>query len=689
MESFTKLLPHLYPYRYRIWGSVLLGVLVAALWGANLSVAFPVVKILLEQKDLKTYVNETIATAEAEEESISTALAQLEKDFAQLDAEGVGPSDSRRIDMMHQQLNWADNLAKERQTLYQFNLLQHYVMPWVPNNDFHTFAWIIGLLIFATAVKGVFIFFQDVLVGNVAESVVMSVRKDMLKKVLGLDYQTLASEGTPGLMSRFTFDSEQLSQGITLLGGRMIREPLKCIACMGFALYINWRLTLLSLLFIPLLGLFLNSFGKMLKRASRRMMESMSQIYKVLEETFEGLKVVIAFNAQKKHRGDFDNEYQRYFSKAMRVVKIDAAAKPLLELLGLMAMFLALVPGAYLVLRGQTHIWGVRLTEDVMSPSTLTLLYAMLVGMLDPCRKLSAGFARLKRAAAAIDRIDAMMHQETKIVDPEAPKTLPRHSKEIEFRDISFQYHTRIAGTQRGLVLDHMTLKAEFGEVIAVVGQNGCGKSTLLNLLPRYYDPDVGSILIDGIPITDVKLDDLRSQIGVVTQDTLLFDQTIRENVRYGRPTASDEEVAEAAKRAHLTPIIESMPQGFDTVIGEKGKELSGGQRQRIALARAILRNPAILILDEATSATDAESETLIHQTLKEFVKDRTTFLVTHSMSKSLLDFVTRIVVIENGKIVASGAHEQLLETCPLYQRLYHAPSRQDIIPISAGKAAS
>ncbi|MCA9079699.1 MAG: ABC transporter ATP-binding protein [Planctomycetaceae bacterium] len=683
MESFAKLFPYIWPYRQRILLSTLLGLIVAALWGANLSVAFPVVKILLERKDLHTYVDDTLTEAAAEEKSIVAYMGELEKRIAETEAVGVQRDQELLVALMGDRIKQADRLEARRWTLYQYRWLQCYLMPWVPNNDFQAFTWIIVVLTVATAVKGVFIFVQDVLIGHVAESVVMGVRKDMLSKVLQLDYQTLSREGTPGLMSRFTFDSEQLSQGISLLGGRLIREPLKCIACMVFALWINWRLTLLSLLFIPLLGLFLASFGKMLKRASRRMMESMSQIYKVLEETFEGLKVVIAFNAQGRHREEFDREYQRYFAKAMKVVRIDAAAKPSLELLGLIAMFLAMVPGAYLVLRGKTHIWGMRMTNEAISPAELSMLYAMLVGMLDPCRKLSSGFSRLKRAAAAIDRIDAMMNRQSAIQDPAEPKTLKRHNSEIEFRDISFQYQSRIQGMQRGLVLDHVSLKVRAGEVIAIVGQNGCGKSTLVNLLPRYYDPEIGDVLVDGTSIRDVRLQELRDQISVVTQETILFDQSIRENIRYGRPTASDAELEAAVEQAHLLPILEKMPQGLETVIGEKGKELSGGQRQRIALARAILRNPSILILDEATSATDAESETLIHETLRDFVKGRTTFLISHTMSKSLLDVVTRIVVMENGKIVGTGTHEQMLATCPLYDRLYNAPSRQDVLPLT------
>ncbi len=483
----------------------------------------------------------------------------------------------------------------------------------------------------------------------------MELRKKLFGHVLKLDYQTLSHEGTSGLMSRFTYDGEQLSQGITLLGGRLIREPLKCLSCMVLALMINWRLTLLSIFFIPLLGLFLSKFGSLLKRASRRMMESMSQIYKVLEESFSGLKVVIAFNNQKHHEDQFAKQYQSYFKKALKVVKIDAAAKPMLELLGLTAMFVAVIPGTYLVLRGKEDIFGIQLSSGVMSSAELATLYFMLVGMLDPCRKMSSTFSRLKRSAAAIDRIFDLINRETRISDPAITKACGRHQKSIEFKDVSFRYESQDPKAQRGLVLEHVDLNVEFGEVIAIVGQNGCGKSTLVNLLPRFYDPENGSVLLDGTSITDIALAELRNQVGIVTQETMLFDESILENIRYGTPNATREQVEAAARQAH---------------------ELSGGQRQRIALARVILKDPAILILDEATSAADAESETLIHETLKTFVKGRTTFLISHTISNSLLDFVTRIVVMEKGNVIATGNHEQLLETCPIYHRLYNSPSR-------------
>ncbi len=686
MDSFHRLFPYVWPYRKRLYVSIVLGFFVAAFWGMNLTVAFPIVKVLLERKNLHEYVDETLLESSENEAKFAEILTKVDSEITQLERDGVPTGDQNYVSLLSKRANAQSKIAEYQRSQYQFHWVQCYLMPIVPRNEFQTFSWLVIVLLIATAVKGVLVFFQDYLVGSVAESAVMGVRKDLLDKTLKLDYQTLSVEGHSGLMARFTYDAEQLSQGISLLGGRMIREPLKCLACMVLALIVNWRLTLLSLIFIPVLGFILARFGKMLKRASGRMMDSMSQIYKVLDETFAGLKVVIGYNNADHHKGHFKKQYDSYYSKAMKVLRIDSAAKPTLELLGLIALFMALVPGAYLVLRGKTEIYGIKLSADVMSPAKLSLLYAMLAGMLDPCRKLSSSFSRLKRSSAAIDRIFFLIDKESLISEPLKPVPLARHQKSIEFKDISFRYSTTNPKLQRGLVLEHVDLKVKAGEVIAIVGQNGCGKSTLVNLLPRYFDPDAGDVLIDGISIKDVTTADLRSQVGIVTQETILFDDTILENIRYGTQGATREQAEEAARQAHVMPIIHTMPQGFDTVLGDKGKDLSGGQRQRIALARVILRNPAILILDEATSAADPESETLIHETLKEFVKGRTTFMISHTMSQSLLDFVTRIVVMENGKVVATGTHAQLLELSPVYNRLFNSASR--VITNQKSKAA-
>jgi ATP-binding cassette, subfamily B, bacterial MsbA len=306
-----------------------------------------------------------------------------------------------------------------------------------------------------------------------------------------------------------------------------------------------------------------------------------------------------------------------------------------------------------------------------MEMADLFLMYTMLVGVLDPIRKLSSVFSKVKRAGVAADRVFELMDLKPLVAEAADPRPLPRDIQTIEFRDVGFTYVTK--GHARPTVLDNVNLKFEKGEVVAVVGENGSGKSTLVNLLPRFFDPDRGAVLIDGIDIHDCALDDLRSHIGIVTQETLLFDDTIYENIRYGNFGTAREAVEKAADQAFVTQFLDQMPERLQTRVGEKGTSLSGGQRQRIALARAILRNPGILILDEATSAIDSLSERLIHQTLETFVRDRTTFIITHSISDSILKLITRVVVLERGRVIASGSHVELLETCLAYRRLYQA----------------
>lgn len=682
VDNFKRLFPFLYPHRRQLIISLVCGIVVAALWGANLTVAYPIVQVLFEKKSLVEYADEKLATSSQEMERHRHNLELIQAQIAGLEREGLPLNHPRVVeaykDKVHEQddLNQAAN--KHQGTLW----LQCYVLPYIPADKFQTLMFILGLLLFATALKCIFLYFQEVLVNGVAEQVIIDIRKQMLSQTLKNDYQSLSHEGTAGLMSRFTYDTEQLSTTITLFAGKLIREPLKCIACMIGALVINWRLTLLSLLFVPLLGLTIHQFGSHLKKACRRMMESMSRIYKVLEETFDGVKVILAFNTGDRHRKLFDDQCRESYRTSMKVVKLDALTRPSLELLGLGAMFIALMPGAYLVLRERTDIWGIKLAADVMGPATLGTLYAMLAGMLDPCRKMSTSFSRVKRANAAIDRIFDVIDGTSKIPETTEPAPFPAPIESIAFQNVTFRYTPKNGQPQRECVLDGLSLKVNAGEVVAIVGGNGCGKSTLLNLLLRLYEPQAGDIRINETSLRDLRTEDLRKQIGLVAQDTVLFDDTILENIRYGSPDATRADVEEAARLAHVLPIVERFPAGFDTRVGEKGKDLSGGQRQRIALARAIIRNPSILVLDEPTSAIDAESETLIHATLRDFVKGRTVFLVTHSMSESLLGFVTRVVVLASGQVVADGNHASLMETSPLYRRLFETPSRAPAVRI-------
>ncbi len=674
MNSFTRLLPYVWPYRKKLFLSSMFAVLVAMFWSLNLSAVFPVVKVLMEQQSLGEYIDQEIAASEAEIESRSATIERIDTLIEASEQQGDGDS----VELLKDRSRQQTKLSRASRLSLAMSWLKSNVIPWLPGDKFDMLALILGVLLFATVLKSICVFVQEVLIGSVVQLTVMGIRKDCFRKTLQLDYQTLSLNGTSDLMSRFTYDMNVLVQGLTLMGGKVIREPMKAFGCLAFAFFVNWRLTLLSMLFVPLVGLAFYRVGKLLKVASKRLMESMSRLYKTLEETFDSAKIVIAFNGTHKHRARFHRENKEFYGKAMKLVRVDSLTSPMTEILGLLAVFVALLPGAYLVLRETTTIWGIALSTNKMDMAQLSLLYVLLAGTIDPARKLSTTYAKLKRSMAAADRVFGLVDAKSLVREPLEPKTAPWHAKSIEFKDVRFTYaHAQDDDTPRPAVLQNVTLEVRAGEVIVVVGENGSGKSTLVNLLPRYYDPEQGSVLIDGVDIREIRLKDLRAQIGVVTQETLLFDETIAENIRYGQPNAGPEEIEEAARQAHVTPFLKTLPDGLNTRVGDKGGRLSGGQRQRIALARAILRDPPILILDEATSAIDAQSERLIHQTLREFARRRTVFIITHAVSQSILDLVDRIAIMEEGRLIAVGPHESLVEVCPAYRRLYRAQIHQ------------
>jgi subfamily B ATP-binding cassette protein MsbA len=677
VNNFLRVIPYFWPHRRQFFLSVGFALLIAAFWGLNLSMSFLVVKVFLQKESLHDYVETEIDKARKECDYRTVKLENHDQELARLEAGAAAGRAERRVAVLKDQARDQSKLSDASRQLHYYSWIKSYVLPWVPGDQFDVFALILGIFLAATVLKGICTLVQESLIGSVIELTTMGIRKHCFRKILKQDYQTLALSGTPELMSRFTYDMHVLAHGLRLLGGKVIREPLKALTCLLLAFLVSWQLTLLSLLFAPLAAVVFHRIGRKLRHASHRVMESMSRIYKTLEETFDALKVVIAFNGAPRHRRRFHRENKEYYRKSMTIVRIDAMTSPITETMGLMAAFLALLPGAYLVLRGTTSIWGLKLISEPMDLAELSLVYVALAGIIDPARKLSTTYSKVKRGGAALERVFQLMDRKPLVRQAENPADLPRHQQSIEFSHVSFSYATRDDERRRQVVLDDVSLKVAAGEVIVVVGENGSGKSTLVNLLPRYYDPEHGTLLIDGVEIRDVRLRELRDQIGVVTQETLLFDDTISENIRYGRPGATRPEIEDAARRAHVLAFADTFPEGLETMVGEKGGRLSGGQRQRIALARAILRDPAILILDEATSAIDAQSERLIHQTLREFSRGRTTFLITHTVSQSILDFVTRIAVMVDGRLIACGPHETLLATCPAYGALFRARVEQ------------
>lgn len=573
-----------------------------------------------------------------------------------------------KVALAHRVATLQRDQAKDLRWQTRLQWAQPWIDRFLPNDGFRTLLLLIGGVAICVAIKGFFHFVQEVLVANINQLVLMNLRNQFFRRTMALDLASFSDKNSAELMARFTNDMESLSQGLSTILSKVVREPLRILTCLGGAFLFNWRLTCLTLVLVPLSAAATFRVGKIMKRAVRRSLESMSNIYKILQETFQGIKVVKAFTTERRERRRFFVETKSLYKKSVKVAMIDAMSDPVLELLSLVTVAIALLAGAYLVLRNTIFLdlgWlgRIQLASKPPQIEDLLTLYTLLAGVSDPIRKLSNVHSKVQRAAAASDRICGLMDREPTVVEkPNAPR-LGRHAKGLRFDQVWFGYNGREP------VLRGIDLEVGHGETIALVGPNGCGKSTLLNLLPRFWDVQSGAILIDGQDLRDVTLRSLRGQIGMVTQETILFEMTVAENIAYGRPHATALQIEDAARRAFAHSFIETLPRGYDTLLGEQGSTLSGGQRQRIALARAMLRDPSVLILDEATSAVDIQDEALIRRAIEEFARGRTTFLITHNLGS--LQIADRIVLMNSGRIEAIGTETELRRSSPLYRKLH------------------
>ena len=506
--------------------------------------------------------------------------------------------------------------------------------------------------------RGVFYYGQSYLVSYVGQRVIIDVRSVLFRKFQRMPLSYYDKQQTGTVMSYITNDVAVMQSAIVDNLIELVTEGSILIGSLAMMIYLDWKLSLLTLMTIPLVGFAMKIFGRKLKRSSTVIQERVAEITSLLQESISAIRVVKSFVRESYEIKRFEEQNWRNFQAAMKNVKLSSLLTPTVEFLAAIAVTFIVWFGGYEVVNG------------VITAGELVAFLTYAVNLANPVKRLSRVYAAIQKAMAAADRVFAVMDLNEKITDVPGAKPLPPIKGKVEFKDITFSYK------EGQPALQHISLKAEPGQMIALVGPSGSGKSTIANLIPRFYDVDSGVITIDDHDIRQVTADSLREQIGLVPQETMLFSTSVMENIRYGRLEATDEEVIEAAKAANAEEFIKELPEGYDTKLGERGLNLSGGQRQRLAIARAILKNPRVLILDEATSALDTESEKIVQDALDNLMVGRTSFVIAHRLST--IFNADQIFVVENGHLREHGTHEELLAAGGLYSNLYNIQFRQN-----------
>lgn len=537
-------------------------------------------------------------------------------------------------------------------TEYLLGLFDHYFLTIIKNNgQLSALLFICGLIVVTVVLANLFKFLERVIATKIRVDLVKNIRMDIFSKVTQLHIGYFNTERKGDLISRFTNDVNEVENAVMNSLKAVMREPITIIVYFFVLFTISPQLTLFTLLVLPLTGGAVAEIIKRLKKQATQSQESLGRILSILDETFSGMRVIKAFNARGFVVDKIERETAFYRKTSKSMAYKNELSAPVSEMLGVMIVSGIIYFGGNLVLSESSSL----------KPESFLGFLGVFAMIMQPAKSFSNGITSLQRGTASAKRIFALIDQVPAIQSKPNATVLKSFEKEIRFNNVSFAYETEF-------VLKNINLTIEKGKTLALVGPSGGGKSTLADLVPRFYDPTEGDVLLDDVSLRDYELESLRQQIGVVTQESILFNDTIFNNIAFGMPHVSEADVMQAARIANAHDFIMQTEQGYQTLIGERGSKLSGGQRQRLSIARAVLKNPPILILDEATSALDSESEKLVQEALFNLMKNRTSIVIAHRLST--IQHADEIVVIQNGEISERGSHDQLNSQNGLYRKL-------------------
>ncbi len=518
------------------------------------------------------------------------------------------------------------------------------------------------MVLAAYLAKNFFGYMQSFFLNYVEQGIMRDLRNDAYSKLHNLPLSYFKNEKTGNLISRIINDTNVVQASVSAAFLNAIREPITIIVFLGMAFSISWKLTLLAFIILPFTMGIIAFIGLKLRKQSGRIQSKIADLTTLIQETITGVKIVKAFRMEEYEKQKFYDEAQKFFRLMLRITRTRNLSSPITEVLSMMVGVVIIYYGGNLVL----------VDQSLKASEFLGFLFAIFQ-LMPPIKELSSVNNRIQESSAAGDRVFEIIDSPPEPDLKDAGEEVELLKEDVEFRNVTFKYDA-----DGETILSGITMKVKKGEIIALVGPSGGGKSTLVDLLPRFYDPNEGGIYIDGRNIKDISLKSLRGLMGIVTQETILFNETIRDNIAYGLKDYPFEAIVEAAKTANAHNFILELPEGYETVVGERGVKLSGGQRQRISIARALLKNPEIMIFDEATSALDNESELLVQEAIERLMQNRTVFVIAHRLST--IRNANRIFLIEKGKIKQSGTHDELMKhESGLYKKLYEMQFKEEI----------